>query len=524
MARSIRSSASSRDNLVAHYELNYDVREARTRRVYFLLPKRDADGDRRSAAWATPWSRNFAAPTTGPQRRWEVQLAERQIGRVRLAGRFPAAIRRRGPAAARRAAGGSDRRRVSVGPGRGRRGRRAGHRRSTSDRPARRCGRAGRGRLCQVGRRVIGAYGYVGQCRRSVLVNVSRREPYALPPALVQKAQLTTKVSAARAAAQSLAAVRPADEGDAARNPPAAGLDAVDDLLDDQPTKPQREGRKPARSACRPSSSWPCGSCKIVYEAPAQRAGLLGHDRCRRAGATGAGKAGTDQSGKCRRPIWNGRCTCRPATRFAGPTARSIPTRSSRASRQPSRSRRFLYELAGGVQPLYSGAESKELADIASNFRTMDSIRHRLLRRPSSPPSASTAATPPPMAPPMEGMVPQNGLRQMHRLTRQAAPPRAGQLDAPAAREARPRCSDHSRAGAPANPEAPATGRTSWKQPQDAPRRPATDRRRSAIGQVRLDLTLAGVSSLRIDMRAEHGGEAIIVPQPGGRSGARRPR
>ena len=27
------------DNLIAHYELNYDVREARTRRVYFLLPQ-----------------------------------------------------------------------------------------------------------------------------------------------------------------------------------------------------------------------------------------------------------------------------------------------------------------------------------------------------------------------------------------------------------------------------------------------------------------------------------------------------
>jgi hypothetical protein len=36
-----------------------------------------------------------------------------------------------------------------------------------------------------VGRRVIGAFGYVGD-QASVLVNVSRRAAYGLPPALVQ--------------------------------------------------------------------------------------------------------------------------------------------------------------------------------------------------------------------------------------------------------------------------------------------------------------------------------------------------
>ena len=76
-----------RDNLIAHYELNYDVREARTRRVDFSLPL-DTPAELSIRGLDGTVVKELGSREEEQRRRWTVQLAERQSGRMRLAVHF----------------------------------------------------------------------------------------------------------------------------------------------------------------------------------------------------------------------------------------------------------------------------------------------------------------------------------------------------------------------------------------------------------------------------------------------------
>ena len=118
---SIRSSSCERDNLLAHYELNYDVREARTRQVAFSLPI-GTPTELTIRGLESTAVKQFSSQDQGDRRRWTVQLAERQIGRVRLAIDFTQRLPEHVAAELPAAAGPGRGRGISVGARRGRRG------------------------------------------------------------------------------------------------------------------------------------------------------------------------------------------------------------------------------------------------------------------------------------------------------------------------------------------------------------------------------------------------------------------
>jgi hypothetical protein len=259
-----------RENLTAHYELHYDVRAARTRRVFFQLPKETpAEISVRGLAGTTV--KEFHADDSGALRRWEVQLSDRQEGSVRLAIDFqqnyePISLQRLGlPLASAAeveyqtgfvAIEGNEEleitptttaRRVDVGE------------LSRAEHP--------------VGRRVIGTFGYIGD-PMNVLVNVNPREAYELPTALVQQARLTTRVSAA-GQMQSLAEFDLLTKATLieVRLPSGSTLWTI--LLDNEPTKPQRDGDAllialPAQQVLS------ARGLRLVYETPGPPLGLAG--------------------------------------------------------------------------------------------------------------------------------------------------------------------------------------------------------------------------------------------------------
>ncbi|MCU0878555.1 MAG: hypothetical protein MUF06_12280 [Pirellulaceae bacterium] len=259
-----------RENLTAHYELHYDVREARTRRVYFLLPKETpTEISVRGLAGTTV--KEFHADDSGAQRRWEVQLADRQQGSVRLAVDFqqsydPLALQRLGVPlvtaaeveyqTAFVAIEGNEELEISL---------------TTAAR------RVDVGELSRaehpVGRRVIGSFGYIGD-QMSVFANVAPRDPYELPAALIQQARLTTRVSAA-GRMQSLAEFDLLTKATLVevRLPPRSTLWTI--WLDEQPTKPQRDGDA-LLLALPAQDELALRTLRLVYETPGAPLGLAG--------------------------------------------------------------------------------------------------------------------------------------------------------------------------------------------------------------------------------------------------------
>jgi hypothetical protein len=73
-----------RDNVISHHEISYDVREARTRQVMFSLPL-TAPTELAIRGLESTAIKQFSSQVQNERRRWTVQLAERQTGRVRLA-------------------------------------------------------------------------------------------------------------------------------------------------------------------------------------------------------------------------------------------------------------------------------------------------------------------------------------------------------------------------------------------------------------------------------------------------------
>ncbi|MCX7424128.1 MAG: hypothetical protein NTW96_00580 [Planctomycetia bacterium] len=178
--------------LVGHYEVLYNVEEARTRSLELLLPEstpsdvsiRDMDGPKPE----------YTAEVAEGMRHWRVQLAEARRGTIRLAVDFQQPVADEQPkqlAVPVVRAGGvvvyqsgivavegsaeldvqvkTDARRVDIG--------------ELVDAEY------------QPGRRLLGAYGFVG-APAAVAVNVFRHPAYRLDPAIVQNSRLTTRLSA----------------------------------------------------------------------------------------------------------------------------------------------------------------------------------------------------------------------------------------------------------------------------------------------------------------------------------------
>jgi hypothetical protein len=180
------------DNLVAHYELTYHVREARTRRLVFSLPAATTPAELTVRGLEGVSVKVFRGVVADDRRVWTVELAERQAGDLKLAIDFQNTLTPREPkgfvlplmqaeeveyqsafvavegSAELDVQATSTARRVDVGEL--------------------------AGAEYQLGRRVIGAFGYVGTTGE-VKVDVLRRDSYPLPAALVQRAELITQVS-----------------------------------------------------------------------------------------------------------------------------------------------------------------------------------------------------------------------------------------------------------------------------------------------------------------------------------------
>ena len=183
-----------RDALAAHYEVVYDVAEARTRRLVVSLPKDTPDAVSIRGLDGVAL-KEYSAETVGPkgaeERRWTAILAEPRKGRIRLAVDFqerlagdeekPLALPVIAAAGVAYQSGlvaveGIPELDVQV-----------------VEHPR----RVDVGELVdaeyQPGKRLLGAYGFVGD-PMPVKVMVRRDRPASLPPAIIQRAEMDTRI------------------------------------------------------------------------------------------------------------------------------------------------------------------------------------------------------------------------------------------------------------------------------------------------------------------------------------------
>jgi hypothetical protein len=261
-----------RDAMAAHYELVYEVAEARTRVLSFVLPKdtpaalsvKGLDG-----VTLKEYTSEVVGQGPAERRRWTAVLADSRKGRVRLAVDFEQRLAEKEAAAlalpvvaadgvayqsGRVAVEGSAELQVQV----------TAHPR-----------RIDIGELVdaeyQPGRRLLGAFGFVGD-PPPVKVSVARELPYDLPRTIVQRAELATVLSA-EGLAQSAARFLLKTKALFLEVQLPQGSTLWSATLDSKPAKPQREGD-------RLLVSLPSGAdaavhdLQVVYETPARGLGL----------------------------------------------------------------------------------------------------------------------------------------------------------------------------------------------------------------------------------------------------------
>lgn len=261
------------DNLRAVYELHYAVRDARTRQVQFSLPA-STPGELliREVAKSGTTVKEFTSTVAGGRRLWSVQLAERQANEVRLYVEFNQRYHKPQPQGLSLPliqAEGVEHQSVLVGV----EGSAeldiqvAAHPREVD------VGELYAAMEYAVSRRLVGAYGYVGT-KSEVKVDVLRRDQYALPAAIVEAARLTTRVSQG-GRSQSIASYTLKTKATLLeiRLPPEAKLWTI--LLDNQPTKPQKENLSLLLTLPAQSDSV-TRDLQIVYETPSNELGLSG--------------------------------------------------------------------------------------------------------------------------------------------------------------------------------------------------------------------------------------------------------
>ncbi len=225
------------DSLKAFYEIHYQVRDARTREVVFSLPEGTPKEVAITGIDATV-VKETTMTTEGGRNRWVVQLAERQRGFVRLAVQFTKAYDKpepKGLSLPLLRAEGVEHQSVLVG---------------VEGTPELDIQVTAHPRGVDVGElygasqyipspRIVGAFGYVGG-QEEVKVDVLRRAQYALPAALVERAELVTRVDKS-GKSQSVARYTFMTKASLLeiRLPEGSTLWSV--YLDGSPTKPQRE-------------------------------------------------------------------------------------------------------------------------------------------------------------------------------------------------------------------------------------------------------------------------------------------
>ena len=225
------------DSLKAFYEIHYLVRDARTREVVFSLPE-GTPKEVSILGFEGTVVKETTMTSEGGRNRWVVQLAERQRGEVRVTVQFTKAYDKpepKGLSLPLLRAEGVEHQSVLVG---------------VEGSPELDIQVKTDSRSVDVGElygasqyfpspRLVGGFGYVGG-KAEVKVDVLRRTQYALPAALVERAELVTRV-AKNGKSQSVA--RYAFKTKATlleiRLPEGSTLWSV--FLDGQPTKPQRE-------------------------------------------------------------------------------------------------------------------------------------------------------------------------------------------------------------------------------------------------------------------------------------------
>ena len=259
-----------RDTLIAHYELVYDIAEARTRSLSLVLPE-DTPSSLKVRGLDNVALKEYTSAVAGkapPERRWTATLADNRKGRVRLAVDFEqrlAADLKELVLPIVRAAGvafqsglvaveGSPEVNVQV-----------------TEFPR----KVDIGELVdaeyQPGKRLLGAYGFVGE-PVVTKVAVSREPQYALPPAIVQRAEMATVVSA-QGLGQTAARFRLKTKALflEIKLPPKSTLWSA--TLDGRACKPQREGDSVLVSL-PPGPESQLRDLQVVYETPLDSLGL----------------------------------------------------------------------------------------------------------------------------------------------------------------------------------------------------------------------------------------------------------
>ncbi len=268
-ARAISFFRVESDSVAAHYELTYDVRDARTQTLSFDLPQESSRA--LSIRGMGVELKDYSSSDVDNKRRWTVHLAEARRGSIRLAidlrQEFDATGDQDIELPMIRAAqvayqSGS----VAV--------------EGTSDYDVRITGHPRPIDVAELidaeyqpGRRLLGTFGYVGE-PETVAVRITRNPGYDVPATLVQRAQLLTRISgqgASQTAARYLLQTR-------ARFlevslPPRATLLSV--RLDGQPVLPQRDGTRLVISLPAVETV-EIRDLQLVYEAPIEAIGLLG--------------------------------------------------------------------------------------------------------------------------------------------------------------------------------------------------------------------------------------------------------
>lgn len=256
------------ESLTAHYELTYEVDEARTRELSLLLPK-DTPAELAIRGLDGVELKEFTGQTDGDVRRWTVRLVEPRRGAIRLAVDFQSKMADSAAPFALplvRAADvvyqsgvvaveGSPELDIEL----------TKHPRKVDV-----------GELVdadyQPGRRLLGVFGYTGE-DAGVSAKAVRRPGYDLPSAIVQRAELVTLVSSSgvsqtaarfilRTKATMLEVKLPADS------------ELWSTYLDGLPTKPQRENDRLLLSL--PADGLAVRDLQIVYETPIGSMNLWG--------------------------------------------------------------------------------------------------------------------------------------------------------------------------------------------------------------------------------------------------------
>ncbi len=260
------------DAFVAHYELAYDVEEARTRRLSLLLPK-DTPETIAIQGLDGVQLKEYVSTDKGGKRRWDVLLAEPRSGRIRLAVDFhqPRTVEAQKGLelpivladgvtwqTGHVAVEGDAELEVIV----------------HADPQAR---RVDVGELVdaeyQPGRRLLGVYGFADQ-PGVVAVDVIRREGHNLFPAIVHRASLASRLSA-QGLCQTVADFRLMAKVSMVEValPPSSEL--WSGTVDGKPIKPQKEGARWLINLPATSEGQTIG-LQLVYEMPVGATGFRG--------------------------------------------------------------------------------------------------------------------------------------------------------------------------------------------------------------------------------------------------------